>query len=89
MPRPVTFSHLLPFVSFVVTVLMARLEQYEIWVLDEGKWQMIASFREFDIASAMARNRSSRMRLIRSVYENGQPVEQQVLAELGATREEP
>jgi len=68
---------------------MARLEQYEIWVLDEGKWQMIASFREFDIASAMARNRSSRMRLIRSVYENGQPVEQQVLAELGATREEP
>ena len=68
---------------------MARLEQFEIWVLDHGKWQMIASFREFDIASAMARTRSSRMRLIRSVYENGQPVEQQVLAELGATREEP
>jgi len=68
---------------------MARLEQYEIWVLDEGKWQMIASFREFDIASAMARTRSSRMRLIRTVYENGQPVEQQILAELGATRNEP
>ena len=68
---------------------MARLEQFEIWVLDHGKWQMIASFREFDIASAMARNRNSRMRLIRAVYENGQPVEQQVLAELGATREQP
>ena len=68
---------------------MSRYEQYEIWVLDAGRWQMIASFREFEIASAMARNRTARMRLIRTVYDNGQPVEQQVLAEVGATRENP
>jgi hypothetical protein len=48
---------------------------------------MIASFSDFEVASAMPRNRSSRMRLIHAVYENGKLLSQDVLAELGVIRE--
>ena len=65
---------------------MARWEQFEVWKQTGEKWEMLASFHDFELASAMARNRSSRMRLIHAVYENGKMVEQDVLAELGATR---
>jgi len=52
-------------------------------------WQsmeMLAFFQDFEVASAVARTRSSNMRLIHAVYENGVVVDQQVLAELGVTR---
>ena len=65
---------------------MAGWEQFEVWVREGGKWQMIAAFHDFDVASAVARNRSSEMRLIHAVYQNGKLVSQDVLAELGATR---
>ena len=65
---------------------MARWEQYEIWVQNGVKWEMLASFQDFEIASAVARNRFSEMRLIHAVYQDGKLVSQDVLAELGATR---
>jgi hypothetical protein len=67
---------------------MARWEQYEIWVQNGEKWEMLASFQDFEVASAVARNRSSRMRLIHASYEDGTVVTKDVLAELGATRPE-
>jgi hypothetical protein len=48
---------------------------------------MLAFFLDFDVASAVARNRSSRMRLVHAIYQDGVVVNQQVLAELGATRQ--
>jgi len=67
---------------------MAQWEQFEVWAQNGQRWEMIASFNDFEIASALARNRSSKMRLIHKVYENGKIVEQDVLAEVGATRGE-
>lgn len=66
---------------------MARWEQYEIWIHDRGKWDLIASFNGFEVASAVARNHASRMRLVHAIYEDHKLVSQDVLAELGITRE--
>ncbi len=68
---------------------MARFEQFEIWEFNGGKWEFIASFRDFEVANVMARRRTYRVRLMHVVYENGKPVEQEVLTEIGATRQEP
>jgi hypothetical protein len=68
---------------------MARFEQFEVWEFNDGRWQFIASFRDFDVAHVMAQRRSYRVRLMRVVYENGKAVEQEVLSEIGATREKP
>ena len=68
---------------------MARFEQFEIWVLKGGHWQFSASFQDFDVASAVARNRSSRVRLIHAVYEDNKCVEQEVIAEVGTIRAHP
>lgn len=66
---------------------MGRWEQYEVWVQDGAKWEMIASFSDSELASAVVRTRSNRMRLIHAIYEEGKLVSQDVLAEVGATRE--
>jgi hypothetical protein len=66
-----------------------RVEQYEIWVDNHGKWEMIAWFTSFDVASAVFATRSYRQRLVRATYEDGRLMQQEVLAELGRTREEP
>lgn len=68
---------------------MARIEQYEIWAADGEKWELTSAFRDFDIASAVARSRSTRIRLMHVIYEDGKVVEKQVIAEIGATREHP
>jgi hypothetical protein len=65
---------------------MARWEQFEVWVLHGARWNMVASFNDFELASTVSRNRSERMRLIHTVYENGKVVEQDILAELGTVR---
>jgi hypothetical protein len=65
---------------------MARWEQYEVWTLYGGRWEMLASFGDFELAFAMARNRSSSMRLIHAIYENGKVVSSDILAEVGITR---
>ena len=68
---------------------MARWEQYEIWVQNGEKWEMLASFLDFEVASAVARNRSSKMKLILATYEDSTVVAKDVIAELGVTRTEP
>jgi hypothetical protein len=50
---------------------------------------MLASFLDFEVASAVARNRSSKMKLILATYEDSTVVAKDVIAELGATRTEP
>jgi hypothetical protein len=65
---------------------MARWEQFEVWVLNGPRWTMVAAFNDFELASTVSRNRSERMRLIHTVYENGKVVEQDILAELGNVR---
>ena len=68
---------------------MARFEQYEIYALDAGAWGLASAFRDFDLASSVARSRSTRVRLMHVVYEDSQVVEKQVIADIGATREHP
>lgn len=65
---------------------MGRWEQYQIWVVNGERWEMVAAFNDVEIASAMTRNYSSRMRLIHAVYEGNKIVAQDVLVELGETR---
>ena len=65
---------------------MARFEQYEVWEFNNGKWQPIAAFHDFDIANVLAQRRSYRVRLIHVVYEDNKMVQQDVLSEIGATR---
>lgn len=65
---------------------MERFEQYEVWVLPEGeasRWELVAAFPDFDVASTVAMNRKSRVRLLYCVYEDRKLVEKQVLADLG------
>jgi len=63
---------------------MAQWDQYELWSLSNGKWELVMWFHEFDVASAVMRTR-----LIHAVYDGGQRIKEDVLAELGATREHP
>ncbi len=66
-----------------------RFEQYEIWVPNDGHWEMIGTFRDFDVAATVASSRGRRLRLVRAIYEEGQRVQEDVLADVGSTREEP
>jgi hypothetical protein len=68
---------------------MSRFEQFEIWEFNGGRWEFIASFRNFEVASVLARRRSYRVRLLHVTYEDGKAVAQEVLAEIGETRQEP
>ncbi len=66
-----------------------RFEQYEIWVPNEGRWELIGTFRDFDVAATVASSRGRRLRLVRAIYEDGQRVQEDVLADVGSTRDEP
>ncbi len=68
---------------------MPRWEQYEVWALNGERWESVATFKDFDVASALARSRTDRVRLIHAVYDDGKRVEEDLLAELGATRPHP
>ena len=64
-------------------------EQYEIWVENQGKWERVAFFRDFDIASALFSNRTYRQKLVHATYdENGRKLAEETLAEIGRTREQ-
>jgi hypothetical protein len=65
-----------------------RADQYEIRVENKGKWELVAAFADFEVASAVFRNRTYRQRLLHVVYEDGKKVSEEVLAEVGRTREE-
>jgi acetyl-CoA carboxylase beta subunit len=66
-----------------------RHEQFEIWVLRGKRWEMSSSFMDFELASAIANTYKERMRLIHAVYQNGARVQEDILAEMGMTREKP
>jgi hypothetical protein len=68
---------------------MARWEQYEVWVLTKGKWEVVATFSDMEVASAVFKNRTYRQKLVHAVYEDGNRVSEDVMAEVGRTREEP
>ena len=68
---------------------MSRWEQYEIWVLTKGKWEVVAHFSDMEVASAVFKNRTYRQKLVHAVYEDGNRVREDVMAEVGRTREEP
>ena len=68
---------------------MSQFEQYEVWSLNGEKWELVAWFHDFEVASAVMRKRTYRTRLIHAVYEGNTRVKEDVLAELGATREHP
>jgi hypothetical protein len=67
---------------------MGQFQQFEVWSMKEGKWEFIASFTDFDTAYAVTKNRSSQVRLLKVTYKNGQPAEQEIIAELGNIRGE-
>jgi hypothetical protein len=61
-----------------------RQEQYEVWVQrDEKKWEMLCSFQDLGVASAIAKNRPRRTRLICITYEYGKMISQNLIEELG------
>jgi hypothetical protein len=64
-----------------------RADQYEIWIENHGKWAMVCWFADIEVASAVFRTRTYRQRLIHAIYEDGKLIQQEVLAELGRTRE--
>lgn len=69
---------------------MERWEQYEVWAMPESenaRWEMVAAFQEFEVASAVARKRKRNVRLIHAVYEGNKLIEKDILADLGQTRE--
>lgn len=68
---------------------MSRWEQFEIWEYNGGRWEFIAAFRDFDVANVMARRRTYRVRLMHVTYEAGTRVSEEVLAEIGETRQHP
>ena len=68
---------------------MASFEQFEVWKFNQGRWEFVASFKDFDVAHAMASTRRYRVRLMQVAYADGKALDQQVLTEIGATRDEP
>jgi hypothetical protein len=64
-------------------------EHYEVWADKSGKWELIGAFLSLDVASAVARNYTYRVKLIHATFEDGKRIEEQLLAQLGSTREEP
>ena len=61
-------------------------EQYEVATLDDRHWGLLGAFPDFDVASALARTRSARIRLTRAVFAGGQRVQEEVLIDVGSTR---
>jgi hypothetical protein len=66
-----------------------RWDHFEVWADKAGKWELVGAFLELDVASAVARNYRYRIKIIHAFFEDGKRVEEQTLAQLGSTREEP
>lgn len=66
---------------------MARWEQFEIWQKKGEKWELLGAFPDLDVANTMARSRGAQTRLIRAVYDGENQIEQDVIADIGATRD--
>jgi hypothetical protein len=57
--------------------------------MNRERWEFVASFQDFEVAYSVAKNRNNRVRLLKVTYDGTTPVEQEVIAEVGATRQEP
>jgi hypothetical protein len=68
---------------------MARFQQFEVWQMVEDRWEFIASFMDFNVASGMAKTRAARVRLLKVSYADGAAAEQEILAEVGQMRGQP
>lgn len=68
---------------------MERYEQYEIWkpIPASSRWELVAAFCDFDVASAVARERGQNFRLIHAVYDGNKLAEHHVIAEIGRSRQ--
>lgn len=64
---------------------MGRFQQYEVWVLQAGRWQLVAAFFDFDTAAVVAEGRGRNVRVVLATYQDGVPVEQETLG-IGTTR---
>ncbi|MDT8069916.1 MAG: hypothetical protein ROO76_17270 [Terriglobia bacterium] len=65
---------------------MAHLEQFEVLQLHDEKWELVAAFHELELATEVARNRASNVRVVRATYEYGKKVSEEILLDLGSTR---
>jgi len=68
---------------------VAHWEQYEVWRLNGTRWEPIGWFPDLALANAVARGRQSAVRVIHVQYEGGREVSREVLAEIGAMRQQP
>ncbi len=66
---------------------MGHLEQFEVLQLHEDKWELVAAFQDLDFANEVARNRHSNVRVVHSAYDDGKKISEEILLDLGATRE--
>ena len=64
-----------------------RFSQYEVWAPAVDRWEMVASFREFNVAYAVASTHGGHVRLLQVTYEGGKPLQEDLLAELGLAPE--
>jgi hypothetical protein len=60
-----------------------RFEQFEVWARNGDAWELVAWFRDFDVAQAVAQGRRTGVRLVHAVFEPGRPVRRDTLAEIG------
>jgi hypothetical protein len=66
-----------------------RWEHFEVWADKTGKWELVGAFLDHEVAAAVAKNYTYRLRIVHAVFEDGTRVKEEVLAELGSTREHP
>ena len=66
---------------------MARLEQFEVLQLHGEKWELVAAFQDLELATEVARNRRSNIRVVRVSYEDDKRVLEEILLDLGSTRD--
>lgn len=66
---------------------MENWEQYEVWQFTGEKWEFVAGFHDLELANVVAHNRRTRMRLIHATYLDGKLKAQDIIVELGTTRE--
>ena len=65
---------------------MAQGEDYEIWILEDGKWGLKAWSHAFDVGWELARVHSVPVRIVRTVYNGAFVAERSVIAELNCSR---
>jgi cytochrome b len=66
---------------------MGHHEQFEVLQLHDEKWELVAAFQDMEIATEVARNRKSNVRLVRAAYEGGKRISEEILLDLGSTRD--